>query len=193
MLADGVLDLGIDLDVWPWVWLGVAVVFALVELIALGGSFVLLPFAVSAFVASILGFYDVPVEVQWIVFLAGGALLFAAAVKWLRRFVDDNDTPPGVGANRLIGMVGIVTEPLVPDDVARSGRVSIASEVWGAHTRTAERVERGAKVRVVDVEGTRVVVEVVAPAAATIPDPADADPADSPADSDPSSPHREQP
>ena len=163
MLADGVLDLGIDLDVWPWVWLGVAVVFALVELVALGGSFVLLPFAVSAFIASILGFYDVAVEVQWIVFLVGGALLFAAALKWLRRFVDDNDTPPGVGANRLIVMVGIVTEPLVPDDVARSGRVSIASEVWGAHTRHDERVERGTRVRVVEVEGTRVVVEVVGP------------------------------
>ncbi len=162
MLADGFLDLGIDLEVWPWVWLGVAVVFALVELIALGGSFVLLPFSVSAFIASILGFYDVPVEVQWIVFLVGGALLFAAALKWLRRFVDDNDTPPGVGANRLIGMTGIVTEALVPDDVARSGRVSIASEVWGAHTRSDERVERGTRVRVVDVEGTRVVVEVIA-------------------------------
>ncbi len=60
-------------------------------------------------------------------------------------------------------MVGIVTEPLLPDDVARSGRVSIASEVWGAHTRHDERVERGTRVRVVEVEGTRVVVEVVGP------------------------------
>ena len=53
------LDLGIDLDVWPWIWLGTAVVFALVELIFVGGSFIILPFAVSAFVAAILGFYDV--------------------------------------------------------------------------------------------------------------------------------------
>jgi membrane protein implicated in regulation of membrane protease activity len=163
MLADGFLDLGIDLEVWPWVWLGVAVVFALIELTLLGGSFVLLPFSISAFIASILGFYDVPVEVQWIVFLVGGALLFAAALKWLRRFVDDNDTPPGVGANRLIGMTGIVTESITPDDVARGGRVSIASEVWGAEVRSGSRIERGSKVRVVDVEGTRVIVEVMEP------------------------------
>jgi hypothetical protein len=38
-----VLDLGIDLDVWPWVWLVTAVVFALVELIFVGGSFIILP------------------------------------------------------------------------------------------------------------------------------------------------------
>lgn len=161
MLAEGLLDFGIDLEIWPWVWLGVAVVFALVELTLLGGSFVLLPFAASAFIASILGFYDVPVEVQWLVFLAGGAVLFAAAITWLKRFVDDNDTPPGVGANRLIGMTGIVTEPIVADDVARAGRVSIAGEVWGAEIRGTPLVERGTKVRIVDVAGTRVIVELI--------------------------------
>ena len=32
------LDLGIDTDVWPWIWLTVAVVFALIELTFLGGT-----------------------------------------------------------------------------------------------------------------------------------------------------------
>jgi hypothetical protein len=66
------LDLGIDLDVWPWMWLGFGVVFALIELILLPGSFVILPFAVSAFAASIIGFYDFSIEIQWAVFLIGG-------------------------------------------------------------------------------------------------------------------------
>ena len=52
--------------------------FALVELTALAGSFILLPFAVSAFLASLLGFYDAPVEIQWGVFVFGGGLLFVA-------------------------------------------------------------------------------------------------------------------
>ena len=48
------LDLGIDLNLWPWIWLGIAVFFALIELTVLAGSFVLLPFAVSALAAAIL-------------------------------------------------------------------------------------------------------------------------------------------
>ena len=73
-----VLDLGIDLDAWPWVWISVAVLFALIELTVLAGSFVLLPFAVSAFIAALAGFYDASVEVQWAIFFFGGAALWVA-------------------------------------------------------------------------------------------------------------------
>ena len=72
------LDLGIDLNVWPWVWLFIAVLFSLIELTILGGSFVVLPFAVSAFAAALLGFYDVSIEVQWAVFVVG-AVSFSPA------------------------------------------------------------------------------------------------------------------
>ena len=161
MFADGLLDLGIDLNVWPWVWLVVAVLFALIELTLLGGSFVLLPFAVSAFVASILGFYDVPIEIQWLVFLLGGTLLFGVAIVWLRKFVNDNDTPPGVGADRLLGMTGIVTEPISNDDVARRGRVNVAGEVWGALAVGGRTIEPGTHVRITMVQGTRVIVEPI--------------------------------
>ena len=49
------LEFGIDLDVWPWIWLAVAVVFALIELTVIGGYFLLLPWAASAFAAALLG------------------------------------------------------------------------------------------------------------------------------------------
>ncbi len=91
----GVLDLGIDLDVWPWVWLGVAVLFALVELTLLAGSFVLLPFAVSAFVAALAGFYDASVEIQWAIFFFLGAVLWIAFWKYAKRFANDNAMPAG--------------------------------------------------------------------------------------------------
>ena len=83
------LDFGIDVDVWPWIWLVVAVVFALVELTFLGGTFILLPFAASAFVASLLAFYDVAVEVQWAVFVLGGAVAFALLYRWARHDLVD--------------------------------------------------------------------------------------------------------
>lgn len=156
-----VLDLGIDLDVWPWVWLGVAVVFALVELTALAGSFVLLPFAVSAFVASLAGFYDASVEVQWAIFFFGGAALWLVFWKNVKRFIDENAMPAGVGASRLVGMTAIVTADIDPDDTGRRGRVKVVGEEWGALTEHSRVLRTGAKVRILSMEGTRVIVEPV--------------------------------
>jgi membrane protein implicated in regulation of membrane protease activity len=155
------LDLGIDLDVWPWIWLVMAVAFALVELTFLGGSFVLLPFAASAFVASLLAFYDASVEVQWAVFVFGGGLAFVAMYRWARHNLLD-ELPRGVGADRLVGIIGTVTAEISPHDTDRHGRVAVDGEVWGALSDTATTLEVGARVRVVSMRGTRVVVEPVA-------------------------------
>lgn len=158
-----VLDLGIDLDVWPWIWLTVAVVFALVELILVGGSFIILPWAASAFVAAILAFYDVSIEIQWAVFVFGGALMFAGLYRWAQTFMRENTMDPGVGADRLVGLTAIVTKPILPDDTERRGRVNIDGEVWGAVTDGDYTIQSGARVRVLAMKGTRVVVAPLAP------------------------------
>jgi membrane protein implicated in regulation of membrane protease activity len=159
MFGADVLDLGIDIDVWPWVWLVVAVVFAVIEISFVGGTFVLLPFAVSAFAASLLGFSDAPIEAQWAVFVFGGAALFVVAYRWVRRFIQRNDLPVGVGADRLIGLVGFATADIMPSDVERRGRVTVEGEVWAALAAGTEPIAAGTSIRVVEVVGTRVVVE----------------------------------
>ena len=153
-----VLELGIDVDVWPWIWMTIAVIFVLIELTLLAGSFVLLPFAVSAFVAGIAGFYDASVELQWMIFVVGGGIAWVLLYRWAKRFATDNQLAPGVGSERLIGLDGIVTTTIDPADTARRGRVSVAGETWGALTQGRERVVDGALVRVTAVVGTRVVV-----------------------------------
>ncbi len=153
------LDLGIDLNVWPWVWLGIAVIFAGIELTVLAGSFVLLPFAISAFGAALLGFYEVPIELQWLAFLGGGGLLWIILYRYAQHFVGANEVAPGVGADRIVGLDGIVTAAINPDDTDRRGRVTVHGEVWGALSSAGTPIERGAHVRVVGVSGTRAVVE----------------------------------
>jgi len=149
-----VLDLGIDLNFWPWVWLGIAVFFAVIELTVLAGSFVLLPFAVSAFAAALLGFYDVAIEIQWLVFVAGGGLLWVALYRYAKRFAGTNELQPGVGADRLIGLTGIVTTTIDPDDADRRGRVTTHGEVWGAISESGRILAAGTHVRIVAVNGT---------------------------------------
>ena len=184
------LDLGIDLNLWPWVWLGVAVFFALIELTVLAGSFVLLPFAVSALGAALLGFYDVAIEIQWLVFLGGGGLMWVLLYRYARRFAGDNDLQPGVGADRLVGLPGIVTAAIDPDDTDRRGRVTAHGEVWGATSENGEPLAQGTHVRIVAVSGTKVIVQSieVAPPATPPSTPPSAPPVSPPGSSAPPPP-----
>jgi len=185
-----VLDLGIDLNLWPWVWLGVAVFFALIELTVLAGSFVLLPFAVSALGAALLGFYDIAIEIQWLVFLGGGGVIWVVLYRYLRRFVGDNELQPGVGADRLIGLAGIVTTAIDPDDTERRGRISAHGDVWGATSENGRPLAKGVHVRIVSVTGTKVSVESidVVPPATPPTTPPSSSPPPAPPSSSPSSP-----
>ena len=160
-MLSAVLDLGIDLNLWPWVWLGVGVTFAIIELTLLAGAFVLLPFAVSAFAAALLGFYDVAIEIQWGVFIFGGALLWVLLYKRVMKFAGDNEMSLGVGADRLVGMTGIVTTTINPDDTDRKGRVQVEGELWSALSSSRVTIAEATKVRVTEMHGTRVLVEAI--------------------------------
>ena len=152
------LDLGLDLNVWPWVWLGVGVFFAIIELTVLAGSFVLLPFAISAMFAALLGFYDVAIELQWLAFLGGGGLIWLLLFRYAKHFAGENELQPGVGADRLVGLEGIVTSSIDPNDTERRGRVTAQGEVWGAISSTGAPIAAGTHVRILEVNGTKVVV-----------------------------------
>ena len=184
------LDLGIDLNLWPWVWLGIAVFFALIELTVLAGSFVLLPFAVSALAAALLGFYDVAIEIQWLVFVGGGALLWVLLYRYAKNFAGNNELEPGVGADRLIGLTGIVTTTIDPDDTERRGRVTAHGEIWGATSQNGTALSAGTHVRIVAVTGTKVIVEStdVAPPPAPPAAPPTSSPPTPPSPSPPPSP-----
>ena len=161
------LDLGIDLNVWPWIWLGIAVFFAIVELTVLAGSFVLLPFSVSALVGALLAFYNVPIELQWLAFVGGGAVLWVVAYRYAKRVGGENEREPGVGADRIVGLEGIVTTTIDPDDSDRRGRVTAHGEIWGAISSDREVLTVGTHVRVVAINGTKVTVQPLDPPPST--------------------------
>lgn len=153
------LDLGISLDIWPWVWLVVAVAFVLVELTVLGGSFMVLPFGVSAFVSSLLAFSDVSVAVQWMVFLLGGGALFLLFWRYQALVQRGNILPPGVGAVRLVGLTGVVTRTIDPGHPEQRGTIAVEGDTWTAVTEGDRSLPEGTPVRITDVEGTHVKVE----------------------------------
>jgi membrane protein implicated in regulation of membrane protease activity len=77
----------------------------------------------------------------------------------LRRFVRIGDqNQPNVGSNRFVGQRARVIEAIDRD--AGVGRVRMETETWRATTDGAP-IEEGTEVKVLDVRGTRLVVEPI--------------------------------
>jgi membrane protein implicated in regulation of membrane protease activity len=144
---------------WRWVWLIATAVFAIGEM-ASPGSFFLAPFALGAFVASILAFAGVSVGVEWVVFLAV-SIATLAALRPVARRLDRNALDRGVGARRLVGSRATVLED-IPGD-AELGMVRVDREKWRAQSTDGARIPAGTVVRVAEVQGTRVIVAADTP------------------------------
>jgi membrane protein implicated in regulation of membrane protease activity len=144
---------------WRWVWLIATAVFAIGEM-ASPGSFFLAPFALGAFVASILAFAGISVGVEWVVFLAV-SIATLAALRPVARRLDRNALDHGVGARRLVGSRATVLED-IPGD-AELGMVRVDREKWRAQSTDGARIPAGTIVRVAEVQGTRVIVAADTP------------------------------
>jgi membrane protein implicated in regulation of membrane protease activity len=143
-----------DPEVWRWVWLVAAFAFAAGE-IATAGSFVLLPFAAGALVASLLAFLGVDVVVELIAFLAVSVACLLALYP-LRKRLDRAEPQDGIGARRLLGQPAVVLADV--GSALAPGMVRVGREEWRAESLDGTTLTAGTPVKVVDVRGTRVVV-----------------------------------
>ena len=114
---------------------------------------------------------DVPnarVSLWTIVPVAAVLVLFFATV--VSAAIRARQMPPDDDRRRVLDQIGIVQRDLEPDGV-----VQVASEAWSARS-IAGPLAKGTSVRVVDVDGLRLVVEpLTEPAPATVPGPATRD------------------
>jgi membrane protein implicated in regulation of membrane protease activity len=146
-----------DPVVWGGIWLAVAASMGVSEMVS-AGSFWLAPFAVAALPASIVSFIGAPVAVGWLVFLFGSVVAFLAMRPLAKRLDLDVPPTPGIGANRLVGHEAVIVEE-IPFGTETQGMVRAGGETWNAITADEMAIPAGAAVRIVEVRGTRVVVE----------------------------------
>ena len=138
------------------VWLGVMILFAVGEAITVGLTSIW--FAVGALgglITAGLGFGFWPQIIVFIV-LSGItlALVRPLAKKLLR---------PGysaTNADQVIGTVGVVTQAV--DNLAGQGLVNLSGQVWSARSKTEAVIPVGQEVRVLHIQGVKVIVEPVA-------------------------------
>lgn len=139
-------------DFWRWLWLGIAVVLGVGEMLTAG--FFMLPFAIGAAIAALLAWADVGLAVQLIAFIATSLIALFA----LRRFAwSDKEPSYPVGAKRFTNAQALVVEPI--DVLSETGRVRHGGEIWRAVNDSTDVIESGVLVRVVEVRGTHLVVE----------------------------------
>jgi len=146
-----------DPTAWGGIWLAAAALLGIGEM-ATAGSFWLAPFAIAAVAAAIVSFLGAPVALGWLVFLAISVLAFLGMRPLARRLDLDVPDQLGIGSNRLIGHVALVVEE-IPAGIEVSGMVKAGGETWNAMSATEMALPVGTEVNIVEVKGTRVIVE----------------------------------
>ena len=142
-----------DSELWRWLWLGLAVLLGVGEVLTAG--FFLLPFVVGGGAAAVVSWLGLSILAQWLVFFGVSLLSWAVLHRYIK--TQDADGQPQVGANRWKGATGLVLEEI--DQISGRGMVRIFGEEWRATVEAGqENIDSGQTVEVIGVEGTKLIV-----------------------------------
>jgi membrane protein implicated in regulation of membrane protease activity len=140
------------IKIW-WIWMALAALCVVGEMFTAG--FFLLWFGVGAAVAGLLAILGLSFPWQLAAFVVVSGILLGVSRRFADRF--SKKQPPGIGADRFIGLKGMVLEDI--DNVENSGRVRLQKEEWRADSDGGEVIPVGARVEVVRLDGTHLVVK----------------------------------
>jgi len=137
------------------IWFVLAAVAVVGEIFTAG--FFLLWFGVGAAAAGGLALLGAGFGWQLVAFVVISGGLFALS----RRFAEkvSKPQPPGIGADRFIGLQGLCLEDI--DNAANTGRVRLGKEEWRADSESGDKIPAGARVEVVRLDGTHLVVQIL--------------------------------
>jgi len=145
-----------DIFISEWIlWLIVAAILAVGEILTEG--FFLAWFAIGSGVACIAAYIGLSAGWQWGLFLVTSAVLLGFSRKFAEKFTKEQ--PPGIGADRYFGKIGIVLEDV--NNKENTGRVRIGKDEWRADSSTDHIIPAGEKVKIVRLDGTHLVVESI--------------------------------
>ena len=133
-------------------WLVAMVLFGVLEAVTVGLTSIW--FALGALGALAAAAASAPVIVQIVVFLGVSFLALLLVRPLAQRFV--NDRKVATNADRVIGREAVVTEDI--DNIQGKGRVSISGADWTARTEDEQPIPAGSMVRVLRIEGVKVIV-----------------------------------
>jgi membrane protein implicated in regulation of membrane protease activity len=140
------------LDYMIWVWLVLFVLAVILEFATL--DFVGIWFAIAAIPSFILALFGVHPVIQFVVFALITVVLLFLTRPVVVKYFKTNEIKTNVDS--IVGTVGIVTKEITPLTI---GTVKMPNVEWSAISKDA--IEVGAHVRVLDVEGVKLIVEKI--------------------------------
>lgn len=138
-----------------WFWFLSAAAFFIGEIFTAG--FFLSCFGIGATAAGIVTLFDLHPIWQWLAFVVFSAISFAFARKFSENVTKKQ--PQGIGADRLIGVKGLVIEKI--DNLEGIGHVKVENEVWKAISKNNEIIDKGEEIEVVDKKGVSLIVRKI--------------------------------
>lgn len=144
---------GGNADMIPLIWVGVMVIFGVLEAVTVGlTSIWFVVGGVGGLVASMLGG---PIWLQLVVFFVVSVGCMVAARPLVVKYINQNTV--ATNADRVLGAAARVTEAI--DNTVPVGAVYVDGKTWSARSETGEPIAAGAMVRVTRMEGVRLFVE----------------------------------
>ena len=137
------------------IWLIIAGVCFIVEMATVG--FFIFWFGVGALFSMIVSiFIPESIPIQCAVFVITSVILLFLTKPLVNKFTK-KDKKIDTNSYSIIGKTGIVTQDINP--IHSVGLVKVSGEVWSAKTIDGSIIEKGQEVKVVKIDGVKVVVE----------------------------------
>lgn len=153
------------MTITPTAWAILGVVLLITEILV--PAFLFLWFGAAAFVVAVmaaLGVTSMTVQLLAFAFIST-ALVLASRTIFKDYFFK---TSPGANtrtnADALVGLVGLVIAPV--DNLSGTGQVKLQGMEWSARSASGTPIAEGMRVKVVSVEGVKLIVEPETAAAA---------------------------
>jgi membrane protein implicated in regulation of membrane protease activity len=139
-----------------YIWLALGIIFLIAE-IATPGGFVLACFGIGCFVTGFFAFVGFSFSVQILIFSIASLALFFSIRRLFPKLFPQSANQIKTNVDALTGKIGVVSEMI--DPTTGKGRVVVGGEDWKGVSVNDTVIESGKKVRVIRVEGTKVIVE----------------------------------
>lgn len=142
------------MNIWAIIWLVLIVVFFVME--AATVQLISTWFAVGSLAAMIVALLGGELWLQILVFLTVSCVLLALLWPMVRKHLKPKLV--ATNADALVGRVCAVTEDIDPME---GGRVKLGDVTWSARTETEEPIPAGSHVKILRIQGAKVIVEAV--------------------------------
>ena len=135
-----------------WLWLGIFVLALVFEFAT--ADLVSIWFSLAALPSFLLALFDVSPVIQIVLFIVITVILLLFTRPVILKYFKVNEIKTNVDS--VIGQEGVVTTPIPSNGI---GRIKLRSQEWSAIS--SEVLEEGDKIRVLDVDGNKLIVKKI--------------------------------